>query len=109
MCTSVFAGIKTFNTYQIWVVAYSSHQVGKLNPEGVSEENGIYFKFASSVVLLPDETAARVSPPAGSHDDQQQENLGGSFSVHWNPHTQKPIQQNVQKKQKGKSSFSSLH
>lgn len=64
----------------------------KLNPEGVSEENGFILKFASSVVL-PDETAARVSPPAGSHDDQQQENLGGSFSVHWNPHTQKPIQQ----------------
>ncbi len=48
---------------------------------GVSEENGVIF---------PDETAARVSPPAGSHDDQQQEKLGGSFSVHWNPHAQNP-------------------
>lgn len=103
----MFAEIKTFTTYQFWVVAYSSHQVVKLNPEGVLEENG--FILNSIPVLFPDETAARVSPPAGSHDDQQQEKLGGSFSVHWNPYTQKPNTTKIQKKHKGNSSFSFLH
>lgn len=103
VCKCVLWNKHICTTYQFWVVAYSSHQVVKLNPEGVSEENRFTLNSISNV-LSSDETAARVSPPAGSHDDQQQEKLGGSFSVHWNSHKTQHNKR-VKKKQKASSSF----
>jgi len=100
-----FAEIKTFTTYQFWVVAYLSHQVVKLNPEGVSEENR--FIFNSIPVFFSLMKQRLVFLHLLDHTTTNRENLGGSFSVHWNPSTQKPT--NVQKKQKANSSFSSQH
>lgn len=104
VCLCVLWNKRICTTYQFWVVAYSSHQVVKFNPEGVSEENGFTLNSISNV-LFSDETAARVSPPAGSHDDQQQEKLGGSFSVHWNSHK---TQHNKRVKKKQSQFFVSL-
>jgi len=101
-----FAEIKTFTTYQFWVVAYLSHQVVKLNPEGVSEENGFIFNSIPVFFSLMKQRLVFLHLLDHTTTNSRKTWVEVFPSTGIRPHKS---QRMSKKKQKANSSFSSQH